>query len=92
MQKNTVSLVEFGKNNSREERKFIEAEKRYYQIVIALRKKRETLGLTQEKLAEMSKLPRTTITKVESGSRNATLQTLMMMAQAMGKNVELKLL
>lgn len=40
---------------------------------------------------EISKLPRTTITKVESGSRNATLQTLMIMAQAMGINVELKL-
>jgi len=42
-------------------------------------------------LAQLSKVPRTTITKVESGSRNATLQTLMAMAHAMGKSVELRL-
>ena len=90
--KHTISLSEFSKDITDEERKIIDAEKKYYEIVIALRKKREALGFTQEKLAKISKLPRTTITKVESGSRNATLQTLMAMAQAMGKNLELKLL
>ncbi|HAV15246.1 MAG TPA: hypothetical protein DCX25_02870 [Candidatus Pacebacteria bacterium] len=88
----TITLSDFGKNITKEERKFIDAEKRYYQVVVALRKKREGLGLTQEKLAHLSKLPRTTITKVESGSRNATLQTLMVIAQAMGKSIELRLL
>lgn len=57
----------------------------------ALREKREKLGLTQAKLAEIANLPRTTITKVESGARNTTLQTLMSMATAMGSEFELKL-
>jgi transcriptional regulator with XRE-family HTH domain len=73
-----------------EEREFIDQEKKYYEIVIALRNKREKLGLTQEKLAELSNIPRTTITKVESGSRNATIQTLMSLAQAMGSTFEVK--
>lgn len=91
IRKNTISLAQFGKGITREERQFIEAEKKYYQVVVSLRKKREDLGLTQEKLAYLSKVPRTTITRVESGSRNATIQTLLSLAQAMGKNIELRL-
>ena len=60
-------------------------------MVVALRKRREELGLTQEKLSKLSNIPRTTITKVESGTRNATLQTLMSLAQAMGSTFEVKL-
>ena len=91
LKKLATSLKNFNADITEEEQKFINGEKKYYQIVVALRKKREDLGMTQEKLAKLSKLPRTTITRVESGSRNATIQTLMSMAQAMGKNVELSL-
>ena len=91
IKKQTVTLKDFARDITKDERKFIDTEKKYYQIIVALRKKREYLGFTQEKLAKLSKLPRTTITKVESGSRNATLQTIMSIAQAMGKNVELRL-
>jgi len=92
LKKYTISLSELSKNNTTEERKFVDAEKQYYQVILTLRKKREALGLTQEKLAQLSHLPRTTVTKVESGSRNATLQTLSAMAEAMEKNIELRLL
>ncbi len=92
LKKLTIPLSELQKDLTEEDRRFIEAEKKYYTIVVALRKKRESLGFTQEKLAQLSHLPRTTITKVESGSRNATLQTLSAMAEAMGKNIELRLL
>ncbi len=91
LKQKVVTLKDFGKDITDEERRFIEAEKKYYQVVITLKKKRMNLGLTQAKLAQLSKVPRTTITKVESGSRNATLQTLMAMAHAMGKSVELRL-
>jgi len=86
-----IPLEKWNKNLSSEERKFIEGEKKYYHLIVTLKKKREKLGLTQEKLAKIAKVPRTTITKVESGSRNATLQTLIAIAQAMGKNLELRL-
>lgn len=87
-----VSLKELNKDLTKSEREFIESEIKYYHMVIALRKQRKKLGITQEVLAKRSKLPRTTITKVESGSRNATIQTLMRMAQAMGKTLELRLI
>lgn len=74
-----------------EESRLVEQEMKYYHVVVALKNKRKQLGLTQTKLAELANLPRTTITKVESGARNATLQTLMDMAHAMGSEFELKL-
>jgi len=86
-----LTLNELNKDVKKEERSFIESEKKYYEVVIELKKKREKLGLTQEQLSIMSKVPRTTITKVESGSRNATLQTIMAIAEAMGQNIELRL-
>jgi len=86
-----IPLSEFLNDVTPEEQKFIESEKKYYHVVVELRKKREKLGLTQEDLARKSRVPRTTITKVESGSRNATLQTLMAIANAMGESVELRL-
>ncbi|MFH2019600.1 MAG: helix-turn-helix transcriptional regulator [bacterium] len=86
-----IPLEEFNQDVTHEEREIINAEKKYYQIVKMLREQRNELGFTQEKLAQLSKVPRTTINKVESGSRNATLQTLMAMAQSMGKTIELKL-
>lgn len=69
----------------------VEKEKKYYDIVIKLRELRQKLGITQDKLAEKAQLPRTTIVKVESGKRNATLETLISMAQAMGKDLVLSL-
>lgn len=74
-----------------EERRFIDQEKRYYEVALALKKKRQALGLSQEELAIKANLPRTTITKVESGSRNTTLKTLMTLAQAMGSSIEFRL-
>ena len=90
--KDTVRLKDYLKDVKPEERKLIEQEKKYYEVVVALRKKREEMGLTQEELSRLSKVPRTTITKVESGNRNATLKTLMSMAEAMGSSFEVKLM
>lgn len=87
----TIPLDNFLNDLNPEERKQVEQEKKYYRLVVTLREKREKLGLSQAKLAEIANLPRTTITKVESGARNATLQTLMSMATAMGSEFELKL-
>lgn len=91
LKKQTVKLKDFNRDITKDEREIVDAEKKYYQLVVALRRSREKLGFTQGKLAQLSHLPRTTITKIESGSRNATIQTLMSIAQAMGKRIELKL-
>lgn len=91
LRENSTPLKEFGKDFTKEEKRAVENEKRYYKMVIALRKARQARGLTQEELARKAKLPRTTITKIESGSRNATLETLMTLAGAMGKRLEVRL-
>lgn len=91
LNKNTIPLKKISEALTKEERNIVESEKKYYQLVISLKEKRESLGLTQERLAKISNVPRTTITKVESGSRNATLETLMKIAQALGSSVELRL-
>lgn len=91
LKKLTINFKSFSRDITKDEREIVEAEKKYYQLVVTLRKNREKLGFTQGKLAQLSHLPRTTITKIESGSRNATIQTLMSIAQAMGKKIELKL-
>jgi len=87
----TISLKEFGKRFTAADREIIEQQKKYYYLALALRKTRQAKGLTQDKLAQKAHLPRTTITKVESGERNVTLQTLMNLAEAMDKKLEVHL-
>lgn len=91
LRENSIPLKEFGKDFTKGEKQVVEDEKRYYKMVVGLRKARQAKGLTQEELARKAKLPRTTITKIESGSRNATLKTLMTLAGAMGKKLEIRL-
>ena len=69
----------------------VEAEKKYYKMVISLKKARQSKGLTQQQLAKKANKSRTMITKVESGERNATLSTLMDIASAMGRQLEIRL-
>ena len=90
IKKLSITLEEFGKHFTEAENKQVEDELKYYIFSHALRDKRKKLGLTQEKLSKMSKVPRTTITKIESGSRNTTLETLMTLAHSMGSTIEIK--
>ena len=89
--KKTVGVRDLRKSLTRTQKQVVEDEKKYYQMIIALKKARREKGLTQEQLAQKAHLPRTTITKIESGNRNATLQTLMTLAGAMGKRLEVSL-
>jgi transcriptional regulator with XRE-family HTH domain len=50
----------------------------------AVRKRREELGLSQEKLAEFADLHRTYIADVERGSRNIGLLNVLGIAEALG--------
>ena len=92
IKKYSITLEEFNKNLTIEDKREIERERKYYKVIVALRQLREDLGLTQAALARKAQLPRTTISKVESGDRNARLHTLMAMAQGMGKNMKLILI
>ena len=83
----TVSLDEISHDFSSKDWQEVENEKKYYKLVVGLRELRQQSGLTQKELADRASLPRATVVRVESGKRNATLETLMHMAQAMGKDL-----
>ena len=87
----TVSLDEISSDFTKEDWQAVENEKKYYKLVVSLREQRKKIGLTQNELAEKAQLPRATIVKVESGKRNATLETLVHIAQAMGKDLVVSL-
>jgi DNA-binding XRE family transcriptional regulator len=89
---NTIPLEELFKDETPEERAYIEQEKKYYDIVVALYARRKKLKLSQQELAKKAKVPRTTISKIESGSRNVTLGTMMSIAQAMDSRIAIRLL
>jgi len=90
--KNTISLEEFTKDFTPEMNQRVEAQIKYYDMLKALKQTRKQQGLTQAELAEKAKLPRTTITKIESGSYNPTLQTLATIAAALNKTLCINLI
>lgn len=62
---------------------------KYYKIVQNIKSIRKELGLTQQQLADKAEIHRSVVAKVESGNRNATLNTLMTLAKAMGKELKI---
>ncbi len=73
-----------------QDKQLMEEELRKYDMLLTLRRLREKLKLTQEKLAEVANVPRTTITKIESGNYNPTIHTLDKIARALGKKLEVR--
>ena len=51
---------------------------------VALRRRRENLGISQEELAHKASLHRTYVSLLERGQRTATLDTIIKLAQALG--------
>jgi len=85
-----VTLDEMAKDFTKEEKQEIEKERRYYELLMKMRRMREKKGLTQEKLSVLSGVPRTTIAKIEAGNRNVTVEKLMVIADAMGTTLDIR--
>lgn len=75
---------------SEAEAKKIKEDAKYIQVIYSLKEQRKKIGLTQEELAKKSGVSRPMLSKIESGNRNATLETLMRVAHAMDKAIEVK--
>jgi DNA-binding XRE family transcriptional regulator len=60
---------------------------RYYKLEMMLREYRKSQKLSQAEFAAKVNMPRTMISKIETGNRNVTLETLMTLAQGMGKEL-----
>jgi len=86
-----IPLSKILDNLNNKQMKIVVEEKKYYSLVNDLRKLRLKKGFTQAYLAKKSKIPRTTIVRIESGERNATLNTLISMAHGLGKKLDIRL-
>jgi transcriptional regulator with XRE-family HTH domain len=57
----------------------------------SLKARRETLGITQNYLAELSGVALRTLKKIESGKGNPTAETLRKLADVMGMDLKLEI-
>ena len=87
----TTTLKEFIKNFTPEQKRIVEEETQYYYLLTTFKEAREEKGLTQEELAKKAKVNRTTLSKIESGLRNATIGTLDRLATALDMKLDVRL-
>lgn len=90
IEEKTVSLDELTAHFTKKDWAMVEDERKFYDMAVAIQETRRKLKLTQARLAQRAKIPRTTITKIESGQRNVRLDTLLILARAMGKKMEIR--
>lgn len=87
----TISIEEFAKNFSYEQKQIVEEEKKYYYLLTSFKEAREAKGISQEELAKKANINRTTFSKIETGLRNATVGTLIRLAYAMDMKLDIQL-
>ncbi|PIQ81086.1 MAG: transcriptional regulator [Candidatus Pacebacteria bacterium CG_4_10_14_3_um_filter_34_15] len=89
MKNNNVSLKEWGKQFSLSQKKNAKKANNYYVVVEEFKKIRKELGFTQQELADKMGIDRTVITKIETGARNTTLNSLIKFAEGMDKKLKI---
>ena len=90
--KNYYTIKELDKqiNWTDEQMQQIKADVKFMQIAYTIRKVRLDKKLTQQQLATKAGIPRTVVSRIESGKHNITLGTLMNIADSMGEEVEIR--
>jgi DNA-binding XRE family transcriptional regulator len=89
LKKYAVPLEDILTELSPEEKREVEAISQYFSLLNKLYRLRKKLKFSQAELAKRSSVPRSTISKIESGQRNATINTLSKLAQAMGRKLQI---
>jgi DNA-binding XRE family transcriptional regulator len=87
----TISLKEFDKQFSPEEMKWIKARAKYYELLFTFKHERKLQKISQEELAKKANINRTTLSQIETGQRNATIEVLMNLANALKMKLEINL-
>jgi len=85
----TISLKQWGSQFTKAQKQKAKKANNYYAVVEEFKKTRKELGLTQQELANKIGTDRTVITKIETGARNTTLNSLMMFAEGMDKKLKI---
>ncbi|MEN8253338.1 MAG: helix-turn-helix transcriptional regulator [Patescibacteria group bacterium] len=86
---NTISLNQWGQQFTPAQKQKAKKANDYYAVVEEFKKTRRKLGLTQQQLADKVGTDRTVVTKIETGARNTTLNSLMMFAEGMDKKLKI---
>ncbi len=87
--KTTIPLHQWSQQFTPAQKKNAQKANNYYAVVEEFKKTRKKLGLTQQQLADKAKIDRTVVTKIETGARNTTINSLMIFAEAMGKKLKI---
>ena len=90
-QPKTYTLAEFTKEFTVEQKRQLAEEVHHYYLLTAFKNAREQKGMSQEELARKAQINRTTLSKIESGLRNATIGTLEKLAAALDLKLDIKL-
>ena len=80
-------LKDLGYSDQKIER--LRSNARYERLIRDLKLRRKEKQFTQIDLASLTGIPRTTISKIESGFRNTTIDTLMILADAVDLDLRL---
>ena len=89
--KNTTSFNQWMKQCNEDDKVEIKKEIDYYDLLNSFKQARKQKGMSQAELAEKANINRTTLSKVETGIRNATIGTLEKIATALDLKLELGL-
>ncbi len=89
MKNKAISLNQWSKQFTPAQKQKAKLANNYYAVVAEFQKTRKNLGLTQQQLANKSGIDRTVIAKIETGARNTTLNSLMMLADALDKKLKI---
>lgn len=90
-QPKTYALKEFVKDFTAEQKRQLAEEVQHYYILTAFKHAREQKGMSQDELAQKAQINRSTLSKIESGLRNATIGTLEKLATALDMKLNIKL-
>jgi DNA-binding XRE family transcriptional regulator len=86
----TMEEVDREINWTDEQMKRIMDDVKYNRIAYTIREVRLSKKMTQELLAIKAKMPRSVISRIESGKKNITLETLMNIADSLDREVEIR--
>ena len=89
--KNTVSLDELTKDFTAEQWRIVAEERQNYELLLKFRNERRKQKMSQANLSKKAKINRTTLSRVENGIRNATVDTLSKIALALNMKLEIQL-
>lgn len=91
MKDDLEKYIEGRKRKDREFAKDFESGYQEFRVGVMLREAREEAGVTQEKLAKMTRTKKSAISRLENHAEDVRLSTVAKVAKALGKGLRIEL-